>query len=473
MLVVGLLVLVGLGGRVRAADPVEPPNILLITIDDLNTDITGWGGAARTPNIDRLAAAGAKFSDAHCNVPVCNASRASFLTGLATPELGVYSNRENFRSTKAGKKAVTLPQFFAAHGYETVAAGKIFHQGRGERDEPRPSSDPQSWQTQFRNGTGVPTPHEELPKAELWHKGKLGVEHWPGMTFAWYPVDIEDEETDDGENARFAADFLAEKHEKPFFLACGIFRPHAPFTAPRKYFDEYPLDSVKRPPMLEGDLADLPETAVKWAHKADLHKWITHFDQWDRAMQGYYASASFADACVGVVLDALEASPYRDNTIVVLVSDHGFHLGTKEHWAKFTFWDNGTRIPYIIKMPGAEPQVVESTVSLIDLYPTIVELAGFEPPEEVAGRSLAGAVRDGAALAPEPVHQYFQEPGNEAIVTEDWRYIRYDDGGEELYDRQADPNDWQNLAGKADAAETLERLRGELTDWSQVTGGRK
>lgn len=435
------------------------PNVILICVDDMNTNISALGGTALTPNIDRLAAEGVLFTDAHCNVPVCNASRASFMTGMHADTLKVYANHPNFRTTAKGKDAETIPQYFAKFGYKTAAVGKIFHNGRGNKKKPRVLSDDQSWHYQFPNDHGVPYAMPESDK-DLWHKGRLSTKnYWPGRIFIWDSVDIPDEETYDWQNADFCAKFLENDHDKPFFLACGIFKPHAPFIAPKKYFDLYPLESIKRPEILENDLDDIGAIGVKWAHRADLHKWITHFGEWEKAIQAYLASTSYADACIGHLLDALDQSVYRDNTIVVLLSDHGFHLGEKEHWAKFTFWDIGTRVPFIIKSPGGSTASFHGPTSLIDLYPTLVDLAGLPPKEDLEGSSLRPQLMDPSKTHDRPVHILFEGPGNEAIVTQDWRYIRYEDGSEELYDRNKDPKDWYNLTKYSVHEETINRLR--------------
>lgn len=445
-----------------ASEKTTHPNILFITIDDLNTDIGVMGGPSITPNIDRLAEEGVLFTDAHCNSPVCGPSRASFLTGLLPDTLDYYNhNNKHFRDTPVGAAAVTLPQYFAKHGYETASAGKVFHNGRGDRNKPSRYSDPQSWQYQYRNGHGVAY---EVPKdtSKLWHKGKLGKNAWPARQWVWDSVDVDDEETGDWQNADFGAKFLQEKHDKPFFLAIGIFRPHVPFIAPQKYFDMYPLDSIERPEVLENDLDDVGPTGRKWAQKANFHKWITHFDQWEKAIQAYRASSSFADACVGHLIDALNASPYADDTIIVLLSDHGFHLGEKSHWAKFTFWDTASRVPLIIRMPNNQAGIREQTVSLVDLYPTLIDLAGLPQKEGLEGTSLRPLLEDPDSEDSRNVHMMFAEHGHEAIITDDWRYIRYKDGFEELYDRKEDPNDWHNLASNSDYAQTVEMMRAKL-----------
>ena len=439
------------------------PNILFITIDDLNTDIGAMGGPILTPHIDQLAGESVLFMDAHATSPVCGPSRASFLTGLFPDTLDYYnhSGGANFRDTPVGRKAVTLPQYLAQHGYKTANAGKIFHSQPGDGKQPREHSDPQSWQYQFMNEHGVPHDRNR-PISQFWHKGKLGAGHWPGRSWDWQSINIADEATGDWQNADFGARYLQKDHDKPFFLAVGIFRPHTPFTAPEKYFDLYPLDAIELPLVLPNDKDDVGPIGREWATKADLHKWITHFDQWKVALQAYYASSSFADACVGHLLDALDASEYADNTIVVLLSDHGFHLGQKEHWAKFTFWDQASRVPFLIRLPRGPSGTAETTVSLIDIYPTLLELAGLPPYKPLEGQSLTSLLQSPETDEAREAHLMFQEAGHEAVINDDWRYIRYNDGFEELYDRQNDPHDWFNLAGNPEYKRVLEDFRAKL-----------
>lgn len=450
-----------LSAVLTAAAAETPPNVLFIAIDDMNEDIGCLGGPALTPNIDHLASRGMLFTDAHCNVPVCNASRASLMTGQLPPKTGTYENNTNFRDAPGGKERATLPQYFRQHGYEAVAAGKVFHHGRNEKLTADPWSDPVSWDRQYKNKIGMP--HPQIAPEDMWHKGTLKGYRGNSIYFGEAPVSC-DEETFDWQNAKWCADYLQQEHDKPFFLACGIFKPHAPFIAPPKYFDLYPLDEIEIPEAYKySDLDDLGPEGIRWAHKSDLHKSIVKFGVWKNFIQGYRAATSFADNCVGVVLDALENSPYRDNTVVILFSDHGFHLGSKEHWAKFTFWNRGTRTPFIIYMPNMKPGSCDNTISLIDIYPTLVELCGLPPKDDVDGQSLAPLLTDPSKDWKNNVHLFYFEPGNEAIITKEWRYIRYTTGEEELYNRLKDPNDWNNLVHNSEMTPILEQFRKQRT----------
>ncbi|MEM8875990.1 MAG: sulfatase [Planctomycetota bacterium] len=434
-------------------------NVLLILVDDLNTDIGVMDGGARTPHIDRLAGRGVLFTNAHCNAPVCNPSRTSFLTGMLPPHTGVRDNRAYFRDVPGNQDVVTLPQHFQNHGYITVAAGKVFHHGWLEnRSHPgRKLLDrPHSWGQYAPIPVGTPTPK---PPLNNWHAGEVTT-YW-GKSFWWGRTGTPDIETGDFRNADYAADFLGRERDRPFFLACGIYRPHLPFVAPEPYFDEYPLDEIDWPSGVRSrDVDDLPDRGRRFALRTGLNNAIRKNDRWKQAIQAYYASTTFADAAVGRVLDALEASPHRDDTLVVFASDHGFHLGEKSHWTKFTFWDRSTRVPLIVAGPGIEPGISPRTVSLVDLFPTLNEWIGLPAIDRHDGYSFARLLRDPAAEH-DVIARVFQEPkDHEAIIDEDFRYIRYADGGEELYDRRIDPHDWHNLAEDPAYAKTLEHYRG-------------
>lgn len=435
----------------------EVPNVLLIAIDDFNTDIGCLGGPILTPNIDRFARRGMLFADAHCNAPLCNASRASLMTGRLPIHTGVYANSVNFREVRGGRDRVTLPQYFSRFNYETVAAGKLFHYAREEKPEPHPFSDPVSWDLQHRNyfGTREPVPTN-------WHQGDLT--GYPAHFTNWGPSpDETDEETADWQNANFCAEYLQLPHDKPFFLACGIFRPHATFNAPPKYFDLYPPDRIELPKaVLTNDIEDLGPIGKSLAADSpnpSIHPAIVKHHEWKRAVQSYYAAATFADQCVGRLLDELEKSPYGDNTVVVLFSDHGYHLGSKQHWAKFTFWNRSTHIPLIIYKPGMTAGVCDRTVSLIDLYPTLVDLCNLPTPSGLDGQTLTPLLRSPTATWDKPVQVYYKKPEYEALITDTWRYIGYGNGEEELYNRPQDPYDWHNLVDSPEVRSVLEKFR--------------
>ena len=431
------LVIVSAADATTSADR---PNVLMIAVDDLNDwcGVLGGHPQARTPNLDRLAARGVFFQRAYCAAPSCNPSRVALLTGLRPSTSGVYVNDQKFR--RILPDAVTLPQYFTAHGYRVAGGGKIFHHG---------DTDPQSWPEYFDQPRD-PTP-EPLVSGPI------------SNHFTWQPLDMPDNAMGDYKVVSWASDWLAKAasqgNERPFFLAVGFYRPHMPLHVPRKYFDAYPLDSIELPVVKEGDLDDVP-TLGRWlaAHR-DYHTKIVESGQWRNAVQGYLAAVEFFDAMLGRLIDALGRSPFRDNTVVVLWSDHGWHHGQKDHWSKFALWEQTTRVPMLWIVPGVtHPNGrCDTPVSLQDVYPTLLELCGLPRKQELEGVSLVPQLKNPAASRTEPAVMTFG-PDNHAVRDSRWRYIRYCDGGEELYDCQTDPHEWTNLANCSDLADVKQSL---------------
>jgi arylsulfatase A-like enzyme len=431
-----------------AAESSAKPNVLFIAVDDLNDWIGALGGNpdVKTPNLDRLAQRGVLFRRAYCAAPACNPSRVALLTGLRPSSTGVYHNSQPFRPVLP--KAVTLPQHFMAHGYRVEGGGKIYHGSYPDK---------QSWHAYFAK-KGDPAP------ANLPANGIKGTGH-----FDWGPLAVADEEMDDYKVTQWACSFLKEKQAKPFFLAVGLFRPHLPWYVPQKYFDQFPLDKITLPQVLDTDLDDVPPIGRQMARPDGDHKKVIQSNNWKKAVQGYLASIAFTDACLGQLLDTLDKSPYADNTIIVLWGDHGWHLGEKHHWRKFALWEEATRVPLMITAPGVTKAGGRSdrTVNLIDLYPTLSELCGLPVRPELEGTSLVPQLKDPAAAREQPsVTTHGRE--NHAVRTERWRYIRYRDGTEELYDHQNDPMEWTNLAAKAEH----ESLKKELAGWLPKTNAK-
>lgn len=425
-----------LGANVAFA--ADRPNVLFIAVDDLNDWVHCLGGhpQTRSPNIDRLAAKGVLFERAYCSAPACNPSRASLLTGIAPATSGVYHNNQPWRP--AMPDAVTLPQFYQQSGYEVLGCGKLFHGAYRE----------EKGFDQYEKQKGDPkpqkTPVNGIPKTSH---------------FDWGPVDAQDAEMSDYQMVDWAISQLQEKHDKPLFLACGIYRPHLPWYVPKEYFDHYPLDQIELPQIKEDDLADVPEAGVKIAKPDGDHRKVLETDNYAKAVQGYLASIEFADAQIGRLIAALEASEYADNTIIVLWGDHGWHLGEKQHWRKFALWEEAARVPLLIIAPGVTKpdQRCERTVTLLDLYPTLTELCGLTPPKEVEGKSLAPLLKDASAEWDRPALTTHGR-NNHAVRDERWRYIRYADGSEELYDHQEDPMEWTNVADRPENAAVKKRL---------------
>ncbi len=439
------------------------PNILFIAVDDWNDWVGCLGnGQAITPNMDRLAARGMLFTNAHCAAPVCNPSRAAVLTGLFPDMTGVYNNSHVLRRKKPD--VVTLPQVFRQHGYHVAGGGKIFH------DVPPHCHDPASWDEYFwwnehgpkggKAGDRWRSPYSIPPDPEPAKRPSKQITAITKRNFDWGPVEQPETDWPDRKVADWAAQFLRAEQTEPFFLAVGIFRPHVPWFNPPKYFDMYPLEDIRLPAVKDDDLEDLGEWARKRAlDRSSKHDRVVEFGEWRGAVQAYLASISFSDAMLGRVLDALDAGPNRENTIVVLWSDHGYHLGEKGHWHKQTLWERSTRVPLLAVVPGVtEPgSRCARPVNLVDLYPTLLELTGLPLRQGLAGRSLVPLLKVPDAPRGRPSLTTYA-PGSYAVRDERWRYIRYNTGEEELYDMRSDPNEWRNLAAQPSVADHKRRL---------------
>ena len=416
-----------------AAEVDTRPNVLFLAVDDMNdwtSVLGGYRGQVHTPNMERLASRGLLFTNAHCPSPSCNPSRTAILTGLHPTTTGIYGNRQPWIPHMGS--VTTLPGHFKERGYLTVGAGKLFH--HSNNSNPR-----ESWHD-FRDLERVPKP-ADFPSAGIADRASM-------LTMDWKPLDIDDEEMSDGGAARWSAAFLKQDHKQPFFLACGIFRPHLPWYTPKRYFDLYPLDDVVLPEVLENDLDDVPPAGREVAAFRRIdHELIAGGGLWKNAIQAYLASISFADAQLGIVLNALYESPYADNTVIVLWSDHGWHLGEKQHWHKYTLWERGTRVPFMMVVPGmTQPgSTTDMPVSLLDVFPTLAEVCGLPAERDLDGRSLVPLLKEPGRDWNHPVLISMYR-GQYGVRSQHWRYIRYPDGSEELYDHWTDPHEWTNLA---------------------------
>jgi arylsulfatase A-like enzyme len=424
------------------SEAAEKPNVLFIAVDDLNDWIGCLGGHPQTksPNIDRLAKRGVLFTRSYCAAPACNPSRAALMTGIRPATSGVYHNSNPWR--RAMPDVLTLPQQLREHGYEAVGSGKIFH-GAFE--------DPDSWNDYAQKGSD-PKPSQQV----------LDDPHSRAGGIVWGKLDVEDSAMNDYSMVDYAIDYLGQEHEKPFFLACGIYKPHMPWQVPRKYYDMYPLEDIQLPKTLSTDLDDVPDAGVKMARPQGDHATILQTDNWKHAVQAYLASITFADAMIGRLLDALDKSEHAKNTIVILWGDHGWHLGEKQHWRKFSLWEEATRAPLMLTAPGVtKPEsVCERPVDFVSIYPTLCELCGVPVPEHCDGQSLVPLLKDPKAAWERPALTTHGR-NNHGLRSERFRYIRYADGSEELYDHDADPLEWKNLADHPDYA----TAKNELTGW--------
>ncbi|HRH98060.1 MAG TPA: sulfatase, partial [Prosthecobacter sp.] len=377
------------------------------------------------------------------------------LTGMLPSSSGVFGNEQDWRRSVQVAGKPTLPEHFKARGYTTVAAGKVFHanhggpEGRlaGWHGGRRGFEQDAAWDQRF------PQPGVQIPDLPV-HTGQnfngLDIWHWD-----WGGIPVEDEKTDDGQIAAFAADFLAKKSKQPFFLALGLYRPHSPWYVPQKYFDALPLDSIKLPEVKADDLDDVP-AVVKTHLKDGYHQKIVEKNLWKDAVRAYLANVAFCDAMLGRILDGLEKGPNAKNTIIVFTSDHGWYLGEKQMWHKGKLWEPTTRIPLTIYVPEVtQPDSASSQpVALIDLYPTLCDLTKVPLPEHLDGASLKPLLLDPTVKRDKPAVTCMSGGKNAGYAARDerWRYIRYADGSEELYDHQNDPHEWTNLAAKPEHA---------------------
>jgi arylsulfatase A-like enzyme len=432
------------------------PDVLFISVDDMNDWITPLGGRdnMHTPNLDRLSSMGMLFENAHCTAPACCPSRTSVMTGVRPSTSGVYSNNSLWRESPVLRSALTIPEFFRTKGYTVKGGGKIFHaltwiQTAYGVDQ----NDSTIWDDYY------PSMSRSLPDdvwPETYSIDPKGTVTWenvagngtpgrPSYFFDFGPMGT-DEEMGDFKVVDWAINELNAPRDKPLFLAVGIFRPHIPWFVPEKYFSLYDPAERSLPEFMENDLDDVSSVGISWIRRS-WHRWMLENNQWANAVQAYEASISFSDAMIGRLLDGLEKSGRADNTIIILWSDHGMHIGEKQQWEKFTLWEESTRVPLIVIAPGVTKPGSRSSeaVSLLDIFPTLVDLAGGEPFSQLEGVSLTPLLDDPTSLREEPAITTYHQ-NNHSVRTERWRYIRYNNGDEELYDHQTDPDEYYNLA---------------------------
>ena len=506
----------------------DRPNVVFIVLDDMNDSVEGMGGhpQAKTPNLSRLAAEGIRFTNAHSAAPVCGPSRASLWTGVYPHNSGLYGHKQGqnrWHNNPVLKNNKPFFEHFADNGYRIYGAGKIFHENHGTRPLFKRSDgrgtfgygqDYGPFAFTGEKSKGIKNAlraHPDVPT-------QLGVtgfnsyasvdsvpdEGWillpdRKLTPLRYNTEQDRDRLPDEITADFGIDVLQQDHDKPFLITLGIIRPHAPWHAPQPHFDKFPLDEMKMPPYLENDLDDvakelwhfeLPNGQVvqnygMWRFKT-LQDAYEGDEGWRRWMQAYLACVSFADEQIGRVLDALEQSEYADNTIVIVTSDHGFHMGEKDQFMKRTVWDESTRVPLIVRMPDGRNKGMESRhpVGLIDLYPTLVDLCGLtddtyrdggrpldghslrpflDDPEngtwdgpDVALSAIEAGVPVKKDVPAKAVDQHF------SVRSKDWRYTLTRMGDEELYDHRNDPNEWTNLADDPEFSDMKAKLKNSL-----------
>ena len=415
----------------KRLSPQQHLNIILLCIDDLR-DWVGYMDShpgVHTPNIDRLRARSLSFDHAYCSVPVCLASRGSTLWGISPQSAGLYtdSDLKPYRALFEDPNLQPLPWWFSQAGYETISTGKVFHWGMGTK---------RYWDV-FKPYPSIPVTYGD---------------HGTFFDFGLLP---EGEQHADQVAADFAVQQINQARKHSWFMAIGLFQPHVPWRLPKWAFDLHPLDDVVLPVVRDDDLEDIPPAGVKLAQFPSLEaegKTVTGHDLvvgsglWRNHVQAYLAACSHTDAMVGQILDALDNSPHAQHTAVVLWSDHGYHLGEKLHWRKMALWEQATRVPLLLDVPGRVEanSSFDSPVSLLDLAPTLTDIAGIPTPSQFQGQSLLGITREQARAR--PAHMVWGEA--ESLRVDNWRWTRYADGGEELYNLAEDPREHNNLLGR-------------------------
>lgn len=423
------------------------PNILFIAVDDLNDWVSPLGGhpQAKTPNFDRLAKMGVTFSNAHCQSVLCNPSRTSVLTGKRPTSTGIYGLSPFLRDAPQLADLKTLPEYFRDQGYRSYMAGKVFHAGYG-----RKANGP-DWDEVGPSTSGGPFPPKKLVNT-------------PSDTklMDWGTFPHKDEDKDDYKIANWAVEKLENMPaDRPFILSTGFFLPHVPCFVTQEWMDLYPEETLMLPEIRKDDRDDTPRASwwLHWDLPEPRLKFLEEQNQWKNLVRSYLASISFMDAQLGRVLDALEKSPHANNTIIVLWSDHGWHLGEKLITGKNTLWEPSTRVPLMFAGPGSARGVkCGEPVELLDVFPTLCELGGLPLPKQLEGHSLVPQLKDAATAREWPAISN-HNPGNNSVRDKSWRYIRYVDGSEELYDMRSDPNEFKNLASDPQYAVEITRLK--------------
>ncbi|MGR5140422.1 sulfatase [Photobacterium sp. DNB23_23_1] len=434
-------------------------NILMFAVDDLNDWIGPLGGhpQTKTPNIDKLASKAAVFTNAHASAPLCGPSRASLMTGLAPSTTGIYGQIEDDDIKKANNVAedsIFLSEYFRNHGYYTAGVGKLFHKKVATNSFEQYGG--------RANGFG-PYPEKRMK----WHKN--------GTSTDWGAFPEHDEQMPDYDYAQWLIHQLQMSHDRPFFLAGGFIRPHVPWHVPQKWFDLHPVEELELPPYLPNDMADIPDIAKEISEFTQMPttEWAIENDEWRNIVQAYLACISFVDSCIGSVLDALENSEYADNTAIVLWGDHGYQLGEKSKFSKMALWERATRTPLIIKLPkSSSKKIIDQPVSLLDIYPTLLSISGLPSNPSNDGNDLTPLISNPDTNWPHVAITTFG-PNNHAVKSERYRYIRYADDSEELYDHTVDKNEWMNLADNPKYKQVKNALIAQLpkhnADWSPVS----
>ncbi|MDG1807702.1 MAG: sulfatase [Pirellulaceae bacterium] len=452
------------------AQDLSKPDVVFIVVDDLNDWIGTMGGhpQSKTPNLDALAARGVLFTNAHCNAPQCGPSRTSLLHGLYPKSTGKYFNNtrrpdffgeqpmQGITSKNAPLDPIILQRYFKQHGYRVVCGGKVAH---GNTAKLKRDVDA------FLNRPGDVRGNFTDDKANLWGEGG--------------PHNHAEEETGDYKVARWAINEWNTMSEKPLLMTVGFYRPHRPFNAPKAYFEKFPLKTIQLPQVRANDLDDLPPYAKALArsnaHKdlfkpRTVHEQILHLGgerEWKYMVQSYLACINYVDTQIGRLLDELQENPRKRETVIVLTSDHGWNLGEKTHWCKAAIWRNTTRVPFIVVLPGDRPGGLRNNqpISHVDIYPSLCDFAGIPQPNHLEGRSILPLLQDPSATRDLAFLSY--GPENTAAQSERYRYLRYEDGSEELYDHQKDPHEWTNLSNIPEFQTVKKKMRDQVLDFQE------
>jgi len=413
------------------------PNVLFILLEDVPNWFGCMGGHpdTLTPNIDELAGRGTLFTNAHCGSPICNPSRTSMLTGRRPDTTGVYYNEDDWREFVADD-VITMPRYFRDSGFNLVRAGKIFHGQFDERDV---------WD-QYYDGksTHLLAGHDPYNPMKPWNGLNYVME---GQEFFnWGPTDAPESTIADYKRVRYLNELLLDGMRQPFMMMYGTTKAHLPSMAPRRVMERFNPAEITLPPMNPNDLDDLPPSALNYIDSW-YHEDVTGGKQWRKVIAAYLATIHYLDEMVGRLLYRFDNSPHAENTIVVIVADHGFHLGEKTHWRKATLWNESTQVILSIYAPGVTTPntVCDQGVSMLDIYPTLVDLCGLPQPVGLEGRILTPWLQNPSATRQEPAVVTL-EAGNHAVINEQYHLINYANGDQELYDRAFDPNQWNNLA---------------------------
>lgn len=441
----------------------QSTNVLVILIDDHKADLHDVFNAnspVSTPNMRRLAARGTWFTHGYVDSPACCPSRTSLLTGVHTTKSGVYYNSHAYRRTSTWISQVeTMPGNFLRQGYLVAGYGKIAHNRYLEDDigDYSPGHYKMFNRPADVTHTDPALLDHILPvtRVDYWHTS------WSyGVLPDEWDRDDPTKLQQDTEFANHTINVVRQKHDRPFFVVCGFWRPHVAWTVPQRYFDLFPLESIEIPAGFVGDdLDDLPKPARWLATHRGEHDFIVKHGLWKKSLQAKYAATAYVDEQIGRVLDALEAGPNNDDTIIVFASDNGWHTGEKNHWSKFLLSEMANRVVFAISVPGMKPQVSATPVSLLDVYPTLVSLCNLEPPatHTLDGVDLGGILSGKTKDRGRPVLSTYGQ-GNHSLRDERFRYTRYRDGSEELYDHYYDPHEWNNLAADPRYADAKARL---------------